>query len=104
MMLKGVNIDSMTGLHVPVGEDWKTYMEKLSGRFSKARLMIVIVTPAYFKSKPCLEELFHALDKGYRIEYIYCCHTRILCSYLHIFIIDTANAAASRSAHNSCFV
>ena len=70
MMLKGVNIDSMTGLHVPVGEDWKTYMEKLSGRFSKARLMIVIVTPAYFKSKPCLEELFHALDKGSRVEYV----------------------------------
>ena len=64
MMLMEVGILSMTGLHVPAGEDWKTFLDKLSGRFSEAELMIVIVTPAYFESKPCLQELFLALEKG----------------------------------------
>ena len=63
-MLTAVNIPSMTGLHVPVGVDWKTFIEKLHGRFSEAKVMIVVVTPAYFKSKPCLQELFFALEKG----------------------------------------
>lgn len=60
-------IDVFTGLHVPAGEDWHVFLDKLSGRFSECQLLIVIVTPALFQSKPCLEEIDGALDAGLKI-------------------------------------
>ena len=39
------------------GDNWKMYLDKLGGFFSKARFLLVIHTPALYQSMPCLEEI-----------------------------------------------
>jgi hypothetical protein len=56
---------SFSGLHVPDGHDWKMYFEKLdSQKFpeqAKCRVLLVLVTRAFYGSLPCLEEVATAL-------------------------------------------
>ena len=40
------------------------FLEKLSGRFSKARFLLVIQTKALYRSKVCLREIHKAYEKG----------------------------------------
>jgi hypothetical protein len=49
-------------LHVAAGTDWHVFLEKLNSRFSKCQVLIVVVSPALFQSKPCLEEIYNALE------------------------------------------
>ena len=44
------------------GTDWKVFLDKLSGRFSECMVLVVVVSPALFLSKPCLEEIYNALE------------------------------------------
>jgi hypothetical protein len=37
-------------------------LEKLNSRFSKCQVLIVVVSPALFQSKPCLEKIYNALQ------------------------------------------
>ena len=43
------------------GENWRTFMLKLQGRRSRAKVLIVLQTKAFYESKPCLEEVNAAL-------------------------------------------
>ena len=51
-------VGCFSGLHVPAGTDWHVFLEKLNGRFSRCQVLVVVVTPALFLSKPCLEEIY----------------------------------------------
>ena len=65
--LQGAGIDTFSGLHVGVGTDWKVFLDKLGGRFAECKVLVVVVTPALFQSKPCLEEIFTAQKKKVRV-------------------------------------
>eukprot|EP01052_Picozoa_sp_SAG31_P052643 SAG31_NODE_13089_length_893_cov_1.540302_1_plen_248_part_10 len=62
-MLGERGVCCFSGLHVAAGTDWHVFLEKLSGRFARCQVLIVVVTPALFLSKPCLEEIYNALEK-----------------------------------------
>jgi hypothetical protein len=62
-----VGVNTFSGLHVPLGVDWEVFIEKLNSRFSECKVLVVVVTPALYESKPCLEEIFNALKGGVRI-------------------------------------
>ena len=66
-MLEVRGVASFSGLHVVVGVDWHVFLDKLCGRFSECRVLVVVVTPALFQSKPCLEELNGAVEAGMHI-------------------------------------
>ena len=61
-MLNERGVGCFTGLHVIAGTDWKVFLEKLNSRSSDCQVLVVVVTPALFHSKPCLEEIYNALD------------------------------------------
>ena len=42
----------------PTGTDWKVFLLKLSSRFARCKVLIVVVTPALYASIPCLTEIF----------------------------------------------
>eukprot|EP00900_Chrysochromulina_parva_P008535 jgi/Chrpa1/17683/Chrysochromulina_OHIO_Genome00020353-RA len=46
-------LQCFSGLHVPVGRDWKVFMLRLAN----AKVLIIIKTAALYESKPCLEEI-----------------------------------------------
>jgi hypothetical protein len=60
-------LGSFTGLHVGAGVDWHVFVEKLSGRFSECKALVVVVTPALYQSRACLAEISAALDAGVRV-------------------------------------
>lgn len=65
--LEARGINTFSGLHVPAGTDWQVFLLKLNSRFSEAKVLIVIVTPAMYRSIPCLTEIFTALTNKRRV-------------------------------------
>ena len=65
--LHQAGVPSFSGLHVPAGTDWHVFVEKLSGRFSACKVLVVVLTPAFFLSKACLVEVSAALDAGVKV-------------------------------------
>ena len=65
--LDNLGVGCFSGLHVEAGRDWREYLEKLSSDFSKAKVLLVVVTPAIFKSFPSMKEIGAALEKRLRI-------------------------------------
>eukprot|EP00937_MAST-01D_sp_MAST-1D-sp2_P003748 g3748.t1 len=63
MMLQQHGVDCFSGLHVPAGCDWRVFIDKLGGRFSECTHLIVVQTDALYRSRPCLREIFTAIDK-----------------------------------------
>ena len=55
-------VETFSGLHVSGGTDWHVFLEKLNGRFSECAVLVVVVSPALYLSKPCLEEIYNALE------------------------------------------
>ena len=49
------------------GDDWKIFLEKLGGRFSQAKYLLVIQTHALYKSKVCLREIHTAYKRGVEV-------------------------------------
>jgi len=62
--LKAKGIDSFSGLHVPPGVNWRIFFDKLDGADSKAKVLIVVVTPALYNSPVCLEEIHAGLSNS----------------------------------------
>ena len=57
-------LQCFSGLQVPPGVDWETFMLRLTGengKREKPRVLIVILTAALYKSKPCLKEIDMAI-------------------------------------------
>jgi hypothetical protein len=65
--LQEAGIGTFSGLHVGAGTDWKVFLDKLGGRFSECKLLVVVVTPALFLSKPCLVEIATAQKADVRV-------------------------------------
>ena len=65
--LRAEGIDSFSGLHIPPGEDWETFMLRLSGRKSKAKVILALLTKAFYTSPACLDEMNEACKKNVRI-------------------------------------
>eukprot|EP01051_Picozoa_sp_SAG22_P019789 SAG22_NODE_3765_length_1538_cov_1.253648_1_plen_396_part_01 len=61
-LLAGRGVETFSGLHVKGGTDWHVFLEKLNGRFAQCEVLVAVVTPALFLSKPCLEEIYNALE------------------------------------------
>ena len=55
--LQGAGIDTFSGLHVGAGDFWKVFLDKINGRWSKCKVLVVVVTPALYQSEACLEEI-----------------------------------------------
>ena len=65
MALDAAGIDSFSGLHVLPGQHWRTtYYDRLDGPQSQAKVMIVLLTKALYRSMACLDEVFTALEQG----------------------------------------
>jgi hypothetical protein len=60
-LLNGRGVQCFSGLHVPPGKDWKTFMLRLKGHRARAKVLIVVLTAALFESKPCLKEINAAI-------------------------------------------
>ena len=70
-ILSGRGVQCFSGLHVPPGKDWKTFMLRLEGHRAKAKVLIVVLTKALYESKPCLDEIYTAVKKGITLLPIY---------------------------------
>ena len=66
-LLEARSVECYSGLHVGAGTDWHVFLEKLTGRFAECEVLIVVVSPALFMSKPSLEEIYTALEGKIRI-------------------------------------
>ena len=62
-ILHECGLQSFSGLHVPVGVDWKVFMLRLKGRHANAKVLIVLKTKALYESEPCLKELNCAIER-----------------------------------------
>jgi hypothetical protein len=70
-LLNGRGVQCFSGLHVPPGKDWKTFMLRLKGHRARAKVLIVVLTKALYESKPCLDEIHTAVKKGITLLPIY---------------------------------
>ena len=61
--LSRAGIPCFTGLHVEGGYNWHVYFEKLR----HAKVMIVVMSPAFFKSAPCFHEQLEARRNGLQV-------------------------------------
>eukprot|EP00964_Phaeocystis_antarctica_P154794 scaffold123675_cov72-Phaeocystis_antarctica.AAC.1 len=55
--LYNAGIACASGLCVPAGNDWKDFLPKISSRFSRCEVLIVLLSPAFYRSQPCLLEI-----------------------------------------------
>jgi hypothetical protein len=53
-----------SGLMIPVGTNWETFFLRITGDQSRARVLVVLLTEAFFQSIPCLNEVYAAVKKG----------------------------------------
>jgi hypothetical protein len=67
-LLSLFGIPCFSGLMVPPGTNWETFLVKLGSRFSKCKLLIVVQTPAFYRSFPCLEEVFQAASHKKKVD------------------------------------
>jgi hypothetical protein len=57
-----VNIPCVCGANVPGGTPWETFLLRIDKTVGNAKVLIVILTKALFKSKPCMEEIYKAIE------------------------------------------
>jgi serine/threonine protein kinase len=62
-ILHQCGVRCFSGLHVPVGVDWKVFMLRLDGRHANAKVLIVLKTKALYESELCLKELNCAIER-----------------------------------------
>jgi hypothetical protein len=58
-------LQCFSGLQVPAGVDWETFMLRLTGengKREKPKVLIIILTAGLFQSKPCLKEISTAIE------------------------------------------
>jgi hypothetical protein len=53
-----------SGLMIPAGTNWETFCLRIAGNRSRARILVVLLTEAFFRSIPCLKEVYAAMKKG----------------------------------------
>eukprot|EP00900_Chrysochromulina_parva_P004352 jgi/Chrpa1/13918/Chrysochromulina_OHIO_Genome00022683-RA len=58
-------LQCFSGLQVPPGVDWQTFMLRLTGengKREKPKVLIIILTAGLYQSKPCLKEISTAIE------------------------------------------
>ena len=60
--LHRAGIACASGLCVPPGANWKDFLPKIDGRFSRCEVLIVLLSPAFYRSHPCLLEVHAAVQ------------------------------------------
>ena len=58
-------LQCFSGLQVPPGVDWETFMLRLTGengKREKPKVLIIILTAGLYQSKPCLKEISTAIE------------------------------------------
>jgi hypothetical protein len=58
-------LQCFSGLQVPAGVDWQTFMLRLTGengKREKPKVLIIILTAGLFQSRPCLKEIDTAIE------------------------------------------
>ena len=55
--LHKAGIPCASGLCVPAGADWMEFLPKINSRFSRCEVLIVLLSPAFYRSRPCLDEV-----------------------------------------------
>jgi hypothetical protein len=68
--LAAAGFPCFSGLCIPGGVDWKTFLPRLQLKRlkrAKAKVLIVLLSKALYKSVPCLEEIHTALENGVAI-------------------------------------
>ena len=58
-------LQCFSGLQVPPGVDWQTFMLRLNGengKREKPKVLVIILTAALFHSRPCLKEISTAIE------------------------------------------
>jgi hypothetical protein len=58
--LHGAGIECASGLCVPVGANWKDFLTKINGRFANCEVLICLLSPGFYRSTPCLSEVYAA--------------------------------------------
>ena len=58
--LHKAGIACASGLCVPSGNDWKDFLPKIDSRFSRCEVLILLLSPAFYNSQPCLLEIHKA--------------------------------------------
>ena len=66
-LLKQNGILCFSGLHVPTGVNWRTFILRLVGEKAKAKVFIALLDHAYFESVPCMMELNAAVEANVEI-------------------------------------
>ena len=67
--LYNAGIACASGLCVPAGNDWKDFLPKIDSRFARCEVLIVLLSPAFYLSHPCLLEA-HKATRAKRMEII----------------------------------
>ena len=60
--LHAAGIACASGLCVPAGNDWKEFLPKIKSRFALCEVLIVLLSPAFYLSHPCLIEVEQAMS------------------------------------------
>merc|ERR1712048_26418 len=58
-----------SGLSVPAGANWETFLTKIDSRFSKCIVLIALQSQSFYLSYPCLKEVHKAI-KSSKVKHI----------------------------------
>jgi len=68
LLLDAAGIDTFSQLHVLPGQQQGTYMmDHLTGPKARAKAIVVLLSRAFFRSMPVLEEVYMAITKNLRV-------------------------------------
>ena len=67
--LANADIACASGLCVPAGHDWEEFLPKINSRWSKCEVLVVLLSAAFYRSIPCLKEVYQA-TKGKKLQII----------------------------------
>ena len=67
--LYNAGIACASGLCVSAGNDWKDFLPKIDSRFARCEVLIVLLSPAFYLSHPCLLEV-HKATKAKQMQII----------------------------------
>lgn len=70
--LHNAGIACASGLCVPPGANWKEFLLKIESPRAQCELLIVLLSRAFYRSRPCLEEVHRAVKKGMTVLPLRC--------------------------------
>jgi hypothetical protein len=53
----------ISGLMIPAGMNWEIFILRIAGSRSRAKVLVVLLTEAFFRSIPCLIEVYEVIKR-----------------------------------------